>query len=128
MDAPRVALFLLSNSNDYQRLLEEDCLAAVRRRNGSVQVFSAAVDHDTQERQIRAVLAQAPARRPTALFVCPVREASLRIVAREAAALGVAWVLLNRWSEYVHALRSEFPLVPIFSVSPDQHEIGQTSS
>jgi ABC-type sugar transport system substrate-binding protein len=59
------------------------------------------------------------------LFVCPVREASLRIVAREAAALGVAWVLLNRWSDYLLALRNEFPHVPIFSVSPDQHEIGQ---
>ncbi len=125
MDAPRIALFLLSGNNDYQRLLEEDCFAAARRRNGSVQVFSAGVDHDTQERQIRSVLAQSPVRRPTVLFVCPVGETSLRIVARDAVTQGVGWVLLNRWSDYLLALRDEFPHVPIFSVSPDQHEIGQ---
>ncbi|HWZ88018.1 MAG TPA: substrate-binding domain-containing protein [Polyangiaceae bacterium] len=125
MDAPRIALFLNSGSNDYQRLLEEDCIAAARRRNASVQVFAANTDHDTQERQIRAVLAQPLLRRPTVILVCPVREASLRLVAREAVAQGIGWVLLNRWSDYVHALREEFPRVPIFAVSPNQQEIGQ---
>jgi ribose transport system substrate-binding protein len=125
MSAARIALFLLSNDNDYQRLLEEDCLAAARRRNSTVRVFSANAEHDAQERQIRSALALPVAQRPTVLLVCPVREASLRIVAREAAALGIGWVLLNRWSDYVLALRAEFPQVPIFSVSPDQHEIGR---
>jgi ABC-type sugar transport system substrate-binding protein len=125
MSVARIALFLLSNDNDYQRLLEEDCLAASRRRNSTLRVFSANTDHDTQERQIRTALALPAAQRPTVLLVCPVREASLRTVAREAAAQGIAWVLLNRWSDYVLALRTEFPNVPIFSVSPDQHEIGR---
>src|ERR1700733_4100064 len=122
MDTPRVALFLNSVSNDYQRLLEEDCIAAARRRNASVQIFAANTDHDTQERQIRAALAQPLLRRPTVILVCPVREASLRLVAREAVTRGIGWVLLNRWSEYVLALRDEFPRVPIFSVSPNQQE------
>ncbi|HEX3776426.1 MAG TPA: substrate-binding domain-containing protein, partial [Polyangiaceae bacterium] len=125
MDAPRLALFLLSGTNDYQRLLEEDCLASARRRNLPVQVFAASVSHETQEKQIRAALALPRAQRPTVFLVCPVREAALRIVAREAAAQGVGWVLLNRWSDYIHALRAEFPRVPLFSVSPNQREIGQ---
>src|SRR5258708_119596 len=114
MDAPRIALFLNSGSNDYQRLLEEDCIAAARRRNASVQVFAANTDHDTQERQIRAALAQPLLRRPTVILVCPVREASLRLVARETVAQGIGWVLLNRWSGYVLALREEFPRVRVW--------------
>jgi ABC-type sugar transport system substrate-binding protein len=125
MSASRIALFLLSNDNDYQRLLEEDCLAAARRRNSGARVFSANADHDTQERQIRAALALPAGQRPTLLLVCPVREASLRIVAREAVAQGIGWVLLNRWSDYLLVLREEFPHVPVFSVSPDQYEIGR---
>jgi ABC-type sugar transport system substrate-binding protein len=125
MSASRIALFLLSSDNDYQRLLEEDCLAAARRRNISVRVFSANADHDTQERQIRAALALPATQRPTVLLVCPVREASLHIVAREAVAQSIGWVLLNRWSDYLLVLREEFPQVPVFAVSPDQYEIGR---
>ncbi|HEY4102511.1 MAG TPA: substrate-binding domain-containing protein [Polyangiaceae bacterium] len=125
MDSPRLALFLLSGNNDYQRLLEDDCLASARRRNLPIQVFAAGVSHETQEKQLRAAIALPRAQRPTVFLVCPVREAALRIVAREAAAQGIGWALLNRWGDYVHALRAEFPRVPIFSVSPNQHEIGQ---
>jgi len=46
-------------------------------------------------------------------------------VAREVAAAGVGWVLLNRRAAFLDRLPYEFPQLPIFTVSPNDHEIGR---
>jgi ABC-type sugar transport system substrate-binding protein len=46
-------------------------------------------------------------------------------VAREAIRRGVAWVSLNRAFDYLAELRREFPAVAVFSVHPDQDQIGR---
>ena len=121
----RIALFLRTLANDYQDLLREDCLAAARRHGLIVEVFSAESDAEKQLRQIRDVLDAPEGRRPRGVLVSPVRESLLFTVAHKAAKLGVAWVLLNRWSEQLVELRNEFPQIPIFSVNPDQIRIGR---
>jgi RNA polymerase sigma factor (sigma-70 family) len=120
----RIALFLQAQKNDYQQLLWEDCQAAAGRHGMSLRAFSADHDPTRQAAQIREVLAEGKRSRPDVMLVSPVREADLPGLASEAGHRGVGWVLLNRWSKSLPELRARYPLLPIFSVTPDQYEIG----
>jgi len=122
MAVAEIALFLQTRNNDYQQLLSEDCLVAARRHGMHVRVFSADNCAAKQVEQIHHVLNSSA--RPQSVLVSPVQETSLRSLSRDAGKLGVGWVVLNRWSEELPALRGEFPHLPIFSVTPDQYEIG----
>jgi RNA polymerase sigma-70 factor (ECF subfamily) len=119
-----IALFLQSQKNDYQQLLREDCGAAAKRHGMSLRAFSADHDPKRQAAQIREVLAEKKASRPDVMLVSPVREADLPDLASEAGHRQVGWVLLNRWSESLPELRRRYPMLPIFSVTADQYEIG----
>jgi RNA polymerase sigma-70 factor, ECF subfamily len=122
MSVAEIALFLQTKTNDYQQLLGADCLAAVRRHGMRVRVFSADNCAARQVEQIHQVLNSCE--RPKAVVVSPVQERALHSLSREAGTLGVGWVVLNRWSDELPALRREFPHLAIFSVTPDQYEIG----
>jgi ABC-type sugar transport system substrate-binding protein len=120
----RIALFLM-NSGDYQELLWDDCVRAAHPRDVEVRAFWADNDSQKQLRQIQSCLNEGEEQRPTVLLVSPVREMALINSARVAASLGIGWVLLLRYSDYLNALRNEFPTVPIFSVTADQREVGR---
>jgi ribose transport system substrate-binding protein len=120
----RIALFLM-NSGDYQELLWDDCVRAAHRHDYPVRAFWAENDSHKQLRQIQGCLSEREDQRPTVLLVSAVREIALIATARAAATLGIGWVLLLRYNDYLSALRSEFPDVPIFSVTADQREIGR---
>jgi len=122
MSVAEIALFLQTKANDYQQLLGDDCLAAARRYGMPVRVFSADNCATKQVEQIHGVLNSCE--RPQVVVVSPVEETTLGSLSRDAGKLGVGWVVLNRWSEELPALRGEFPNLPIFSVTPDQYEIG----
>jgi ABC-type sugar transport system substrate-binding protein len=121
----RIALFLRASGNDYQDLLREDCMAAVKRHGFQLQIFSGDDDAERQVHQIHEVLAAPRTLRPAALLVSPVRESMLLTVAHEAARAGVGWIMLNRWNDTLLELRGEFPELPIFAVNPDQSEVGR---
>ena len=123
MLARSAALFLRTLANDYQERLRDDCVAACSRRAFSIDVFSADNDSDQQVRQIRQFLKKSH-RGPTAILVSPVRERDLLPVAFEAVRQGISWIILNRSSGYLRELREQFPSSLVFSVTPDQHEIG----
>lgn len=120
----RLALFLLDEHNDYQALLEQDCVQIARRNRLELGVFSAANDLNKQVEQIRSVLSGAAMRVPEAILVSPVSEVALMPMVHVAARSGIAWVFLNRWNDAVNALRDQYPSVPIFSVSADQDQVG----
>jgi ABC-type sugar transport system substrate-binding protein len=120
----RIALFLM-NSGDYQELLWNDCLQAARRHGFAVRAFWADNDSQKQAKQIQACLSEPEDQRPTVVIVNPVREIALISTAHAAAGLGVGWVLLLRWSNYLTDLREEFAHLPIFSVMADQREVGR---
>ena len=63
-------------------------------------------------------------RSPAAILVSPVRERELLGVGYEAARKGLSWIILNRSTAYLRELREQFPSSLVFSVTPDQHEIG----
>jgi ABC-type sugar transport system substrate-binding protein len=121
----RVALFLPSVGNAYTDLVREDCRAAALRHGFILSESDAENDTNRQVQQIQDALRAPLTARPRALLVSPVEEATLRNVAREAARLGIAWVSLQRECPFLTELRREFPRVALFSVHPDQDQVGR---
>jgi ABC-type sugar transport system substrate-binding protein len=122
---PRIALFLRAVGNEYQELVREDCRAAALRHGLVVREINAQNEADRQVQQIQDCLSEPAALRPRAILVSPVEESGLRGLARDAARLGIGWVSLNRACDYLGDLRREFPAVPLFSVHPDQEQVGR---
>lgn len=122
---PRIALFLRAVGNEYQELVREDCRTAALRHGLVVREINAQNEAQRQIQQIQDCLAEPAALRPRAILVSPVEESGLRGLAREAARLGIGWVSLNRACDYLADLRREFPTVPLFSVHPDQDQVGR---
>jgi ABC-type sugar transport system substrate-binding protein len=120
-----IALCLHDLSNNYQRMLWDDAKKVAPRYDHSVSVYSADRNGDKQVEQIRSILDLPENRRPTAILINAVRENMLLSVAKEAASKGIAWVYLCRWTDTINELRRTFPRVPIFSISPNQHNVGQ---
>jgi ABC-type sugar transport system substrate-binding protein len=123
MLARSAALFLRSLANDYQERLRDDCMATCARLGFSLDVFSADNDPDRQLGQIQQFL-KAPPRGSTAILVSPVRERELLTAAYDGIRKGLAWVILNRSGGHLRELRDQFPESLVFSVTPDQLEIG----
>jgi eukaryotic-like serine/threonine-protein kinase len=119
-----LALFSMDDG-EYQELLRDDFLKAARGHGFPARVFRAGNDSAKQVAQIQECLREPPDRRPTVIMVSPVREVPLLSTAYEAARLGVGWVVLIRWWDYVNNLRAEFSDLPIFAVVADQKEIGR---
>ena len=63
--------------------------------------------------------------RPLAIVVETVVGEGLERVARNAARVGISWVLLNRRVSYLDALRKEYPGLAISAVSSDQLAVGR---
>ncbi len=120
-----MAVCLANEQNDYQQILRDDCLETGARLGFAIRVASADGDPEKQVAQIEAFLAGHAAEPLVAILVSPVRENVLTLGAFDAVRAGIAWVVLNRSSEYLEPLRRDYPQVPIFSVTPDQEEIGR---
>ncbi len=119
-----IAIFL-ANDGDYQEALWDTGLRAAERHGLPVCGFWADNSARKQLRQIEACLNEPDDRRPTVMIVSPVREITLISAAHAAANLGVGWVQLQRWSDYVSDLRRKFPGLPIFVVTADHEAIGR---
>jgi ABC-type sugar transport system substrate-binding protein len=119
-----LALFSIDDG-EYQELMRDDFVRTARGYGFPARAYRADNDSDKQVAQIRQCLREPPDQRPTVLMVAPIREIQLLSTAYEAARLGVGWVVLNGWSDYLNQLRAEFPDLPIFSIMADQKEIGR---
>jgi len=122
---PSIALFFRVAGNEYQNLVREDCRTAALRNGLVLQEHDAQNDAGKQVQQIQECLGGPPPSRPQAILVCPVEEAALHGSAREAARLGTGWVSLQRECAYLAELRREFIRTALFSVHPDQGQIGR---
>jgi ribose transport system substrate-binding protein len=81
-------------------------------------------DSITQSQQLLEIIQSRSAVRPNAFVVEPVTRTGLPRVAEAAVAQGIAWVISNSDVDYVRNLRKN-PLVPVFTVTQGQHEIGR---
>ena len=121
----KVALFLTEATNQYQKLLESDASSAAERNGFELELYYCSLSVTRQIQDLRANIQESSERRPRAILVMPAQEGTLRDEAREAARAGIAWVVLNRRAAFLENLPSEFPGHPIFTVSPDDLEIGR---
>jgi ABC-type sugar transport system substrate-binding protein len=116
-------LFLLTRQNDYQRLQETAAVAMAQNLKLPLEVHFAENDARVQAQAVYAFIHAHPA--GSAVVIEPVNDAAIEQMARHAARAGIGWLLLNRTNGYMHALRLEFPALPIGIVTADQKEIGR---
>jgi ABC-type sugar transport system substrate-binding protein len=123
-----VGLYLRSLENDYQQRLREDAMATAARFGWDVRVNAAHNDASRQAAQIADAVAGAKGSGLRAVLVSPVLDDALAEVARTAVRAGVAFALLNREAAFLAALRQDAPGLAVFSVTPDQEEIGRVQA
>jgi ABC-type sugar transport system substrate-binding protein len=119
----KLALFLRAIDNEYQELQRSEFLLRTHLHGWAPSVLDAGNDPLRQRMQVEQALRGGESF--GALLVQPVLESGLEPEAIEAARQGIGWVILNRSSDYVRALRLNHAKVPVFCVDPDQTQIGE---
>ncbi len=119
----KVVLGLITQDNDYQREQASVAHTAAQRLGMELQVVYANSDAIAQTQQLLALIHAGADERPQAVLVEPVGTGMLP-VATAAAKNGVAWVALNRESDYLVELRQS-ARVPVGSVLVDNVEVGR---
>lgn len=119
-----VGLFL-TGLNDYQERLKEDALKRAKHLGFEIEIHLADNEASRQLAQIKTAIERRATTRMSAIIACPVNENVLGAAGRSAVVAGLDWVLLNRSADYLESLRQEFPRQVIFTVLPDQMEIGR---
>ncbi len=112
-------------NEDYQALQRADLLSAAERSGFEVELLDAEENSVLQIHQLFQMVHAPADERPLALLVHTRVPDGLERVARNAAAAGIGWILLNRTSPYIEALRREYPRVAISAVAADNDEIGR---
>lgn len=120
-----MGLFLTGLDNDYQRRLKSDALRRAGEFGFALEVHHADNDPSRQIAQLGAAIEGRASGQMTTMLVCPVSESRLSETARAAVSAGMDWVLLNRPAPYMDDLRRDFPARLIFTILPDQKEIGR---
>jgi len=123
MKKVRVALFLITRDNDYQREQASVAEATAQRLGIGLQVLYAGGQVIVQMTQILAAIRAHPADRPDVVMVEPVGT-GMPHVANAAAESGIGWVVLNRESDDLALLR-RISSVPMGSVASDAVEVGR---
>src|SRR4051812_11426944 len=103
----RVGLFLLTRSNDYQRLQEADAVAVARRLKIPLETRFADNNVDTQIEQIGTFIQSCSS--SSMAVIEAVDDESLADLAHTAVRAGIGWFLLQRIAQYLRPLRSAFP-------------------
>jgi ABC-type sugar transport system substrate-binding protein len=115
---------LLTNENYYQRHQGTAAQEAAQRLGVDVQVLFAENDPVAQSEQLlNAIQSSSKGFLLDGIICYPVGTTLLQ-VARQAAAAGIGWAVLNRECDYLAELRNNYQ-VPIFSVRNDNTEIGR---
>src|ERR1700721_718591 len=115
---------LTNNDNDYQQEQAAAAEKAGRRCGVDVKIIQANNDALAQSQQLLHYVQDSSVARPDAIMFEPAGGTAFPQVARAAAAAGIGWVVLNHEVDYIHQLRSAYP-VPVFSISSDHVEVGR---
>jgi ABC-type sugar transport system substrate-binding protein len=120
-----ISLHLTEASNHYQQLLKSDAAGAATRSGYRLDVSYSHLGVVKQIQQLFGCVQGPWSQRPRGIVVLPARDGTLDSVAREAVRSGIAWVMLNRRAASLGTLPGEFAGVPIFTVSPDDRQVGE---
>jgi len=120
----RFVVSLVTTDNDYQIEQAEVAEQTARKLGVDVEIIYAEGDAINQSQQLLRII-QAPANtHPDGIIFEPVGGTALPQVARAAVSAGVAWVVMNRETDYIPELRRTSK-VPVFSLTSDHEEIGR---
>ena len=122
MDKLNVVVALTTRENDYQAEQAVAVADMAARQGVKLQVIYADNDAVNQTQQLIKII-QDPTQRPTAILVEPVGT-GMPQVAKAAVAAGIGWGVINSDPDYISELRRG-GVVPVFSVSTDQSEVGR---
>jgi len=110
---------------EYQALQSTDLRSTAEGCGFTVEVLDAGDNAVLQIQQLFRFIHAPEDERPLALVVQTRVPDGLERVARNAAAAGIGWVLLNRTAPYLQALRQEHPRLALSAVTTDHLEIGR---
>jgi ABC-type sugar transport system substrate-binding protein len=116
-----IELFLVDESNEFQRLLRDEAGTAARKAGLELATRFTGDDFSVQLTQLRACVTK----RPQAILVLSVRDRGLGRVAAEAARAGIHWMFLNRAEDELDDARAQSPGVAVTMVCPDERETGR---
>jgi len=122
--AHRLTLALVDAANPFQQLLRADAEAAARREGLSLETTFTGESFTNHLAVLRKLIGH-PSTRPDVLIVMAVRDQGIEKVVREAAAVGVHWLLLNAIEDDLDPVRREFPAITVSTVCPDELETGR---
>src|SRR5215467_6798438 len=120
----RFVVSLMTRENDYQLEQAAAATQAATTHGVDLQILFAENDAITQGTQVLRIIQGAESLRPDAILCEPVGGPCLPQVARASVSAGIPWAILNRDADYLSELRRTSKLA-IFSLSPDQKEIGK---
>jgi ribose transport system substrate-binding protein len=119
----RIALSLTAEDSVYQQAESRAAQAAAQKHGFQVNITYAQGDAILQSDHILSLIHSAPDIRPHAIMLEPVGTGMVR-VAREAARIGIGWIVLNREVDYVSELRATASS-PAFAVTTNHIETGR---
>ena len=120
----RFLVSLITQENDYQLEQAAAATSTAVRLGVDAQILYANNDAITQSTQILKAVQSGATLQPDGIVVEPAGGTSFPQAAKAAATAGIAWAVVNREADYMSDLRST-ARTPVFSVSPDQREIGR---
>jgi ABC-type sugar transport system substrate-binding protein len=120
-----VHAFFLTEENVFQREQVAAVESAARRHHLDLQVRYAESNALIQIQQLYESVHAKKGPAPDAIIVEPVAEEGMPRVARNAAAAGIGWAVLNAGTSYIPELRAKHPDVVLVGVAVDNVRAGE---
>ena len=120
----RFVVSLTNDDNDYQIEQAASAESSARKLNANLQMLYAQNEGVVQSQQLLQIVHAGAENRPDAIIFEPAGGTALPQVARAAVGAGIGWVVLNRETDYLTELRSQYP-APSFAITSDHEEIGR---
>jgi len=121
----RIHAFFLTDQNEFQREQVRAVEEAARLCGHEVQVRYAESNALIQIQQLYESVYAKKEPAPDAIVVEPVAEEGMPRVARNAAAAGISWAVINADTSYVPRLRQEHSDLAFFGVAVDNVQAGE---
>jgi ABC-type sugar transport system substrate-binding protein len=122
---PKILVSLLHEGQEFPQLQARDARETGSRLGLDVTVVFAEGHAVVQIQQLFEAIHAPEERRPAAIVVEAATAEGLQRVAKNAVAAGIGWILVNVRTDYVDALRTAYPALPIALIGTDQAEVGR---
>jgi len=119
----RIVVSLTAEDSAYQRAEARAAQIAAQKHGFNIEITYAQGDAIVQSDHLLNLIHSSADTRPDVIMLEPVGTGMVR-VAREAARIGIGWIVLNREVDYVPELRAS-TRAPVFAVTTNHAETGR---